>query len=56
MTDNQKDAGQMGGSAGVSKAVLVLVLIVMGYFGVKWKVAWIRSITCQCQCQKEVQK
>ena len=37
-----------------SKIVLVLVLIVMGYFGAKWKVAWIRSITCQCQCQKEV--
>jgi len=50
------DARQVGGGAEVSKAILVAVLIVMGYFGVKWKVAWIRSITCQCQCQKEVQK
>lgn len=39
----------------MSKAVLILVLIVIGYFGAQWKVAWIRSVTCQCQCQKEVQ-
>ena len=48
----------MEGGTEVSKAILVAVLLVIGYFGGKWKVAWIRSITCQCQCQcqKEVQK
>jgi len=40
----------------MSKAILVAVLLAIGYFGVKWNVAWIQSITCQCQCQKEVQK
>jgi len=40
----------------MSKTILVLVLIVIGCFGVKWNIAWIQSITCQCQCQKEVQK
>jgi hypothetical protein len=40
----------------MSKAVLIVVLLVMCYFGAKWRVAWIKSITCQCQCQKEVQK
>lgn len=46
----------MEGGAEVSKTILVIVLLVIGYFAYKWKVAWIRSITCQCQCQKEVQK
>ena len=40
----------------MSKVILIAVLIVIGYFGAKWKVAWIQSITCQCQCQKEAQK
>lgn len=40
----------------MSKAILIVVLLAMCYIGAKWKVAWIRSITCQCQCQKEVQK
>ena len=35
----------------MSRAILVLVLIPICYFGYKWNVAWIRSITCQCQCQ-----
>jgi hypothetical protein len=39
-----------------AKLILVLVLIPIGYFGYKWKVSWIRSITCQCQCQKEINK